>query len=826
MDVGRWLRGLGLGQYEPNFRENKIDADLLPWLTADDLKDMGVSALGDRLRLLDAITALARPTSTTSAVTAAATPEPAARTPPETLAERRQLTVMFCDIVGSTALAAGLDPEDMRSVISAYQQRCSATIAYHGGFVAKYMGDGVLAYFGYPEAHEHDAERAVEAGLAIAEAVPELTTTAGSPLHVRVGIATGIVVVGDLIGSGASEERGVVGHTPNLAARLQGVAEPDSVVIADSTRKLLGDLFEFRDLAAQDLKGIARPPRAWIALRPSSRESRFEALHTSGLTALVGREEESALLLRRWASAKAGEGQVVLLSGEAGVGKSRLMAAFLERLADEPHTRMRYFCSPHHADSAFYPIIGHIERAARLTREDDAKTKLDKLDALLVTSLTPREDAGFLAEMLSLPNDGRYPVLDLAPQQRRQKTMEALVGRVEVISRQSPVLIIFEDAHWADPSSLEVFGRLVDKIDNVRVLLSVSFRPEFAAPWIGRPHVTALTINPLRPREVLALIEQVAANRPVPADIQHDIVERADGIPLFVEEMTKAVLEADSEGAALRMVAAVPPPALPVPASLHSSLTARLDRLGSAKSVAQIGAAIGREFSYDLLALVAAEPESDLALALARLTQAGLLFQQGAPPHTTYLFKHALVQDAAYGTLLREYKRALHGRIAHAFETQFADVVASQPELLARHCTEAGLIEKAANLRGKAGLQSLARSALVEAEAQFTRALAQIAALPETPTLRREQTTFQIGLANAQMQTKGYAARDTKASLERARTMIQRAEALGEPSEDQLVLFSVLYGFWVTNLVAFNGDALRELASEFLDQRFHETVRM
>ncbi len=806
MDVGDWLRGLGLGQYEPAFRDNGIDAEVLPDLNDADLEKLGV-LLGHRKRLLKAIAGLNVPAGATS---------PAAPGPKTDAAERRQLTVMFCDLVGSTALAARLDPEDMRGIIGIYHKCCASLIERNGGFVAKYMGDGVLAYFGYPQAHEHDAERAVRAGLAIVEAAPKLETSAGAPLHVRVGIATGIVVVGDLLGSGESQERGVVGDTPNLAARLQGIAATDSVVIAEGTRKLLGDLFELKDLGPQDLKGVAGPNRAWAALRPSAQESRFEALHAAGLTALVGREEEIELLLRLWAKAKAAEGQVVLLSGEAGIGKSRLTAAFQERLTGEPHVRMRYFCSPQHTDSALHPIIGHLERAAGLAREDDAKVRLDKLDALLAKSSTPPEDAGLLADMLSLPKDGRYPTLELAPQQRRQKTMEALIGQVEVISRQSPVLMIFEDAHWADPSSLELFGQLVDKIDILRVLLFVTFRPEFAAPWVGRPHVTALTINRLAPRAVMALIDRVAGNRPLAENTRQDIVERADGIPLFVEEMTKAVLEAEGEGAAARTIAAVPSPALAVPASLHASLMARLDRLGSAKAIAQIGAAIGREFSHALLAPVARLSEPELNSALDQLLQSGLLSRQGAPPHATYLFKHALVQDTAYGTLLRGPRRALHARIAEVLQSKFPDIVETQPELLARHCSEAGLIERAAVLWGKAGQRSLARSALMEAEAQLTRALAQIAALPAAPALRHEEIKLQVAFANALMHTKGFAARETKAALDQARLTIAQAEALGEPSEDPLLLFSVLYGFWVANFVGFNGDVMRELAAQFL----------
>ena len=810
MDVGDWLRGLGLGQYEAAFRESEIEADVLAELTDQHLKDLGVS-LGNRLRILRAIRELS--------VAAPAPDQVPARPAQEPLdsAERRQLTVMFCDLVGSTALSARLDPEDMRAIIATYHKCCANLIERDGGFVAKYMGDGVLAYFGYPQSHEHDAERAVRAGLAIVEAAPKLETAAGAPLRVRVGIATGIVVVGDLLGSGESQERGVVGDTPNLAARLQSSAAPDSVVIAEGTRKLLGNLFELQDLGRLDLKGVAGPTRAFAALRAGSQESRFEALHADGLTALVGREEERDLLQRRWANAKAGEGQVVLLSGEAGIGKSRLTAAFLEGLAGEAHTRMRYFCSPQHTDSPLYPIIGHMERAAGHAREDDAKTKLDKLDALLTQSATSREDAALFADMLALPNDGRYPVVKFAPPQVRQKTLEALIAQIEAISRQSPVLMIFEDAHWADPSSLEVFGRLVDRINGLRVLLFVTSRPEFAATWIGRPHVTALAISRLAPSEAMALIERVAGNRPIAANIRQDIVERADGIPLFVEEMTKAVLEAEDESAAERTVAAVPSPALAVPASLHASLMARLDRLGSAKGVAQIGAAIGREFPHALLALVARLPDLELAEALDRLVGAGLLFRQGLPPHDTYLFKHALLQDAAYGDLLREPRRALHARIAEVIESQFPEIAENHPELLARHSAEAGMIEQSAHLWGKAGQRSLARSALIEAEAQLARALVQIASLPGTAALRREAIKLQVALLNAQMHAKGYGAPDTKASLDRARSLIENAEAQGETPEDPLALFSVLYGFWVANYIASNGGAMGELATQFLE---------
>ena len=807
-EIGDFLEKLGMPEYGERFAENDIDASVLPHLTDQSLKELGVS-LGHRLKILAAIKELSGPTP--------AAPGPAvapAEPKPQDTAERRQVTVMFSDLVGSTALSARMDPEDLREVIAAYQKAVAATVQRFGGFVAKYLGDGVLVYFGYPQAHEDDAERAVRAALQLIQAVSSLKFSA--PLQTRVGIATGLVVVGDLIGSGEAQGRGIVGETPDLAARLQTIAEPNTVVIAESTRRLLGNLFDLEDLGAKQLKGIAAHMRTWAALRPSSVEGRFEALHASGLTELVGREEELELLLRRWSKAKAGGGQVALLSGESGIGKSRLTAALMERLESEPHTRLRYFCSPQHTDSALYPVIGQMERAAGLAHGDTAKIKFDKLDALLAQTSTSAQDVSLFADMLSLPNDGRYPTLDMTPEQRRQKTLEALGSQVKALSRSSPVLMIFEDAHWTDPTSLEVVSRIVDRLRNLRVLLIVTFRPEFDPPWIGRPYVTALTLNRLGQREIETVIDNVLGDKLIPASIRQDIIERTDGIPLFVEEMTKAVLEAGSEGAVQQTVASFPSPALAVPTSLQASLMARLDRLGAAKELAQVGAAIGREFSHALLSAVVSKPEPTLVLTLDRLIAAGLLFRQGVPPHSSYLFKHALVQDAAYGTLLREPRRALHARIAETLEVQFPEIAENQPELLAHHCTEAGLIEKAARLWGRAGQRSLERSALVEAVAQFTRALDQITSLPASPELRREEIKLQIALIAPLIHVKGYGAPECKTAMERARLLIQKAEALGEPPEDPMLLFQVLYGFCVASYVAFDGDVLGEFAVQFL----------
>jgi class 3 adenylate cyclase/predicted ATPase len=805
MDIVVWLRSLGLGKYEAAFRENEIDETVLPSLTEEHLKQLGVTALGHRLKLLDAIAAMrsdaSAPGPSTDLKATSNTPSP------EDRAERRQVTVIFSDLVGSTALSTRMDPEDLREVISAYQKCVAEAVQRFGGFVAKYMGDGVLIYFGYPQAHEDDAERAVRAGLDLVGAVGGLKTQ--SPLKTRVGIATGLVVVGDLIGSGASQEKAIVGETPNLAARLQGVAAPNAVVIAESTRKLVGNLFELEDLGRQDLKGIEGRVGAWVALRAATVESRFDALHAGELTELVGREEELELLLRRWSKAKRGEGQAVLLSGEPGIGKSRLTSALMERLDNDPHTRLRYFCSPQHTDSALHPIISQMERAAGFTHDDDSQAKLDKLDALLAHSSTPPKDAALLADILSLPNDGRYPTLELDPQERRQKTLEALTAQLQALAQAMPVLMIFEDVHWIDPTALEAVGRTVDRLKTLGVLLIFTYRPEFEPPWIGRPYVTALTLNRLGEQEIIAMIDRVTGNKALPEGIRQDIMERTDGVPLFVEEMTKAVLEAESEGEAQRTTAAVPSPALAVPASLHASLMARLDRLGPAKEVAQIGAAIGREFSYPLLAAVVGRPQRELQSSLDRVVAAGLLFQQGLPPHGTYLFKHALVQDAAYGTLLRQPRRALHARIAEALEGQFADIVESQPELLARHCTEAGLIERAVPMWVQAGSNAARTSASTEALRHFNKALDLARSMPDDKARNRHELAVQINLGHVHVTAKGFGAPEAGAAYARARD-------LASDLQDQAQLFTSMWGLWLFNNTQPGKGAARSLSEELM----------
>jgi class 3 adenylate cyclase len=745
---------------------------VLPSLTHETLKDLGVTSVGHRLKLIEAITALRNDESGKARSVDAATTSSTASARPEDRAERRQVTVMFSDLVGSTALSARMDPEDLREVISAYQKCVAKTVRSFGGFVANYMGDGVLVYFGYPEAHEDDAERAVRAGLELIAAVTALKTAVS--LQTRIGIATGLVVVGDLIGSEETLESGIVGETPNLAARLQGIAEPNTVVIAEGTRKLLGKLFELEELGAKDLKGIAGPVRAWAALRASAVESRFDAFHGTGLTELVGRGEELELLLRRWSKAKSGEGQVVLLSGEPGIGKSRLTAALLERVAAEPHRRLRYFSSPQHTDSALYPIITQMERAAGFAHDDTAQAKLDKLDALLAQTFTARQDAALLAEMISLPNDGRYPALDLTAQQRRQKTLEAIIALLEALSSSNPVLTIFEDVHWADPTSLEVLNRIVDRLTMIGVLLIVTYRPEFNPPWIGRSCVTALSLNRLGSREIVAMIDRVAGNKSLPDSTRRDIIERTDGIPLFVEETTKAVLEAVGADGGDHAIAAIPTSSVPVPASLHASLIARLDRLGPAKSVAQLAAVIGREFSHALLKEVAREPEATVSSALDRLIAAGLLFRQGLPPHATYLFNHALVQDAAYQSLLKSRRQLHHARIADVLEVQSSAAVA--PELIAYHFTEAGRIEQAIEYWLKAGQRAIQRSAHIEAERHLRVGLALLAGLPETTARHHGEINLQNALGVCLMPTRGFGNPEVAAAFNRAAEISTRVD--------------------------------------------------
>ena len=749
MDLAAWLRGLGLAQYEPAFRENAIDAAVLPELTADDLKDLGVSLVGHRRKLLAAISALRND-------------RPAAPKPPAVAAtaERRQVTVMFCDLVDSTPLSSRRDPEDLRAIIGAYH-RCVTDIAEDfGGFVARYMGDGVLVYFGYPQAHEDDAERATRCGLALVDRVPQLNQT--EELHARVGIATGLVVVG-----GEVVEHDVAGETPNLAARLQALAEPDTVVIAASTRRLVGDLFEVGDLGAVEVKGIAEPVLAWQVLRPSTVESRFEALRGRALTPLVGRDEEIDLLLRRWARAKAGDGQVVLVSGEPGIGKSRITAEVAERLCAEPHLRLRYFCSPYHQDSALSPFIDQLGQAAGFARDDTPAVKREKFETLLARAAPPDEDVALLIDVMSLPPSERHPLPNLGPQRKKERMLGALIRQLEGLARRQPVVVVFEDAHWIDPTSRDLLDLIVERVRSLPVLLIVTFRPEFQPPWTGQPQVTVLALNRLVRRDRTALVEQVAGGKALPDAVVDQIADRTDGVPLFIEELTKSVLERG-----------VPP--LEIPASLHDPLMARLDRLGSVRRVAQVGAAIGREFSYALLRAVSRLPEDELQAALARFVASELVFQRGTPPDAIYAFKHALVRDAAHGSLLRSSRQQLHTHIAEALEAHFPDMMENQPELIAQHYAEGGLVEKSVTNWGKAGHRSVARSAMAEAAAQFQKALEQLALLPDNPERQRQEIEFLSALGAVLQVVKGPSAPETGLAYARALDLWTR---LGSPVE-------------------------------------------
>jgi hypothetical protein len=651
--------------------------------------------------------------------------------------------------------------------------------------VAQYLGDGVLVYFGYPQAHEDDVERAVRAGLDLIGAVSSLKTRA--PLQARVGIATGIVVVGDLMRSGNPQERGIIGETPNLAARLQGIAEPNTVVIAESTRKLLGNLFELEDLGSRNLKGFTAPVRIWAALRASSMESRFEALHAGVLTALVGREEESELLRRRWARAKAGDGQVVFLCGEAGIGKSRLTAALLENLAGEQQTRLRYFCSPRHTDSALYPIMLQLERAAGFARGDTAEEKLGKLRELTVPS--GANDFDLLAELLSLPNSATD--LRLSPQRKREALFEVLLRQLDGLVRRRPVLAVFEDVHWIDPTSRELLDLMIDRVRRMPVLLLITSRPEFQAPWVGQPHVTTLALNRLNARDGATLVQQLAGNLALTDETVADILERTDGVPLFVEELTKAVLEsAAQENRVASVLAASPVATLAIPATLHASLIARLDRFGeTAKEAAQIGAVLGREFHYELIQSVAQQRGPELDAALDQLTDAGLLFCRGVPPQSSYLFKHALVQDAAYGTLLRDRRQEMHARVASVLQQTFSDLVERQPELLAHHLAGAGQAERAVAQWLKAGQRAAARSAHSEAIGHFERGLALLATLPQRPERDRQEIDLQLAKGVSLSTLKGFSSAEAAEAYTRPRDLSEK-----EGKADRL--FVSLWGLW------------------------------
>jgi class 3 adenylate cyclase len=724
-------------------------------------------------------------------------------------AERRQITVMFSDLVGSTALSVRMDPEDLREVISAYRMCVAETVRRFGGFVAKYMGDGVLAYFGYPQAHEDDPERAVRAGLELIAALAGLDSR--TSLETRVGIATGLVVVGDLIGSGDAQERGIVGETPNLAARLQAIAEPNTVVMAESTRRLLGNLFELQDLGARDLKGMPAPVPAWAALRARSVESRFEAVRSPLSIGFVGREPEIAFVLSRQQLAWQGQGQVVLISGEAGIGKSRLVASLSENIALGSRLRLRYQCSPYHTNSALHPFIAQLERAAGIKSQDTSEQKLDKLEAMLgLGTQQVAKVTALVAALLSIPTASRYQPLGLSPVQQRRQTFAALVDQLEGLARQQPLLIVCEDLHWADATTLELFDLTVDRIRGLPVLVLMTFRPEFEPPWAGLANVSLLQLDRLDRQDTRALVEEVTAGRQLPIEMMTQIIDKTDGVPLFIEELTKMVLESGllvEDDGHYRLDSPLPP--LAIPATLQDSLMARLDRLAPVKEVAQMGAAIGRDFSYALLRSVVGRDDVALSGALGQLEQAELVLRRGTPPEASYSFKHALVQKAAYESLLKSRRQLLHKQIGDVLRDRFPAIAETEPEVVAYHFTEAGLSELAFEWWRKAGQQALKRSAYSEAIAHLGRAVGIADGLPDAAGGPMSRLHLQIAYGRALRGQLGYSAPATVSAWTRAR---QFAADINDPAE----LAPIHTGLFNASLTHGEFAPMRELAEAIM----------
>ncbi|MDF2972470.1 MAG: adenylate/guanylate cyclase [Microvirga sp.] len=806
MDIGDWLRSLGLERYERAFIDNAVDTDVLPELTESDLEKLGL-ALGDRKRLIRAVrTALPGPPAALAANGVEIFPQ--TRRPPIARAERRHLTVMICDLVGSTALSVRLDPEDMRAVVDAYHAACARITRAYDGFLAEFRGDGILAYFGYPLAHEDDAERTVRAGLEIFAAVAGLETPAREPLAVRIGIATGLVVVGDPSGGSALREHALVGETPNLAARLQCLAEPGTIVVGASTRRLLGHVFRLRDLGRHQFKGIAEPVAAWAVEGLAANDSRFEAVRSPYPTEFVGRQNELDFLLERQRLAWKGDGQIVLISGEPGIGKSRLIAALAERIASTPHTRLRYQCSAYHTSSALHPFIAQLERAAGFRSEDTLEQRLEKLETVLAMGVRTKAAAPLFASLLSIPFGERYPPLALSPKQQRRKTLTALLDHFEGLARREPILLVFEDAHWADATSVELLDLIVERIPQLPVIGLFTFRPEFQPPWAGLPEVAMLSLGGLDRNDVEAIVMRVTGGRLLPNEVMKQIVDKTDGNPLFIEELTKTVLETGIlvEGTdGYRLEGPLPP--LAIPATLQDSLMARLDRLASVREIGQVAAAIGREFSYRLLRDVIGRRDAWLTHALAKLEHAGLVFRRGKPPEATYSFKHALVRDAAYESILKSRRQQLHGQIARICEVKFPDMVVSQPEIVAQHFTEAGLAEAAISYWLKAGKLALSRSPTA-AVLHLQQGLKLISGIDDPIVRNKAELLLQTSLGNSLRATTGWSTDGVRHAYMRA-LQLCRETGLDEHT------FAAVFGLWTWN---FLRPALSEAQSlaEFL----------
>jgi class 3 adenylate cyclase/predicted ATPase len=797
-----WLESIGLGRYADIFAQNRVDLDVLPDLNEADLAELGIP-LGDRKRLLRAIASLVDVTdrNTPGATRARSSGPPSAGI---AVAERRQLTVMFCDMIGSTALSEQLDPEDLRDIIAAYRETCARVVERYEGYVARYVGDGILVYFGYPKAHEDDAERAVRAGLEIAQTIStQSKECAGrSAAAVRIGMATGLVVVGDVVGERTQEHDSAVGETPNLAARLQALAPPNGVIVASSTRSLLSVKFEYQDLGCLSLKGVSGPVQAWQVLRPSRFASRFAASTSTGLTPLVNREEEIALLLMRWRQAKERDGQIVLLSGEPGIGKSRIIQEFGDRISSEPHGQMSFQCLPYYTSTAFHPFVQQLKSITGSDRANSPELALQNLETTLAeTSASVEGVVPLIAALLALPTGERYKPLNLSPQRQKDETVAALVDHFMGLTRKQPMLIAFEDAHWIDPSSLEVLDLLMDAVQDAPVLMFVTCRPEFQPSWNAHSHITRLTLNRLSRQLRATMVECVAGGRSLPEEVVEDIILKTDGVPLFVEELTKAVLElnllGEKDG---RYVLSGQLRQLAIPATLADSLMARIDRMGPFKEVAQIGATIGREFSFELLRTVSRTSADQLKLALGHLEDSGLIIRRGHPPEAAYTFKHALVQDAAYSSLLHSDRKKLHARTAEVLAQLYPDRVEREPELLAHHFTEADKSEPAVDFWLKAGKRAAKTRANLEAIGHLRRGLEVLEVKPAMRNRDGKELALRIALGVPLIGAKGFAVQEVEQNY-------LRALELGKQLNEKQQIFAAIRGLWVCYFI--RGDLVK-----------------
>ena len=813
--VSAWLDNLGLGIYREAFQQNAIAWDVLPELNEGDLEALGV-LLGHRKTLLRAIAQLSQRAEGMSpgSIPIAVSPDKPPVPPERDQAERRQLTVMFCDLVDSTTLAHRLDPEDLQDVIRHFLDACSHTIGRFNGYIAKYMGDGMLVYFGYPHAHENDAERAVYAGLAILDTVKTLHQDNPHPefsIAARIGIATGRVVVGELMGQDTAKERSVFGETPNLAARLQALAQPNHLVIDPVTKRLVGHEFEFADHGAVSLKGFDTPVQVWQVLSARLSASRFESYRSSHLTNFVGREQEISLLLGRWREAVGGEGQVVLLCGEAGIGKSRIARSLGDRLADERYQTIPFQCSPYHTNTALYPATTFLRQAAGLASQDSAQAQLEKLDALVLESGIENQDTvSLLADLLSIRGEHRGPSLTVSSETRKDMTLEALVQYLQRLADRYPVLFILEDAHWLDPTTLDLLTRIIDRIRQMRMLLLITFRPDFKPVWAEYSHVTFLTLSRFPRRQSAELVAAMTGGKELPPEVQQAILAKTDGVPLYIEALTESVLESGllTEGNESFTLKG-PLKELPIPDSLQALLMERVDRLGPAKEIVQTGAAIGREFTYELLQATVEVPDSQLKNALDHFVASGLISQEGEIPLAKYHFKHALVQEAAYSTLPKKSRRLLHARIAKTLESRFAERITTEPELLAYHYEQAGLAGPAVDYWHRAARRDAERSANIEALNHFNKALDLLQDLPQGPEHNVLELEILLARGVPLLSVKGHASDEVEHNY-------RRAKDLSQEHSDPVHQFRAIWGLWVYHQVRGQLANSRDLAENLL----------